>query len=504
MDAATGVPCPQFGDAGRVDLHKGMGPFMPGYYYVTSAPTEVRGKIVVGGFVADNQETNEPSGVIRAFDGVTGKLAWAWDMGRPGVHTEPPDGQTYTHGTPNSWSPMSADDDLGLVFVPTGNATPDYFGAFRTPEMEQFSSSVVAIDAETGEPRWHFQTVHHDIWDYDVSVQPTLVDLRMADGVVPVVVQPTKHGEIFVLDRRTGTPIFPVTERPVPQHPVEGERLSPTQPHSAVADLVGGRLTEKDMWGATPLDQLWCRIKFREARYEGPFTPITLRPTIVQPGYSGGVEWGSSTYDPKTNLLVVNSNFVVNIDRLMTRDETDRLGIHPGKDLTSVDWGHVPQGGVPYGAEPEPFLSPAGTPCQRPPYSLLTAIDLTTGKRAWSRPLGTARSIGPFGLESHLPFAIGTPSFGGAITTDSGLTFIAASLDHTIRAFDTKTGALLWTADLPGDGLTTPMTYLAPNGRQFLIIGIGDVGKGMKSTSAAIQAKSAGGTIIAFALPDAH
>ena len=501
VDAATGVPCHDFGDNGRVDLQKGMGPSVPGYYYVTSAPTVVRGRLVVGGFVADGQETGEPSGVIRAFDAVTGKLSWAWDMGNSGVHTEPAEGQTYTRGTPNSWAPMAADETLGLVFVPTGNAGPDYFGAHRSKEMETYSTSLVAIDAETGEPRWHFQAVHHDVWDYDVSAQPNLIDIPSPKGVVPAVVQPTKNGEVFVLDRRTGAPVFPVTERPAPQGPVEGDWLSPTQPHSAIPDLIGARLTERAMWGATPIDQLWCRIKFREARYEGPFTPLTLRPTIVQPGFSGGIEWGSSTFDPATNYLVLNANFVVNRNRLMSREETDRRGLFPSKDPPQIEWGHVPQAGTPYGAETVPFLSPTGAPCTQPPYSALTAIDLTTGRRVWSRPLGLARSIGVYGFASHLPLTIGTPTFGGAITTASGLIFIAATLDHAIRAFDIRTGRMLWQADLPADGLATPMTYEAPNGRQYLVVGVGDAAAGLKAEGSALGGRSAGGTLVAFALP---
>jgi len=397
---------------------------------------------------------------------------------------------------------MSGDDELGLVFVPTGNATPDYYGAFRTPEMEKFSSSLVAIDIETGEPRWHFQTVHHDIWDYDVASQPTLVDLKTPSGVTPAVVQPTKQDELFVLDRRTGEPMFPVAERPVPQNPVDGEWLSPTQPHSAVQDFIGPMLTEKDMWGVTPLDQLWCRIKFRGSRYDGPFTPVTLRPTIVQPGYEGGSDWGSGTVDPKTNLLIMNVMLLVNWDRLMTREEANKLKLYPSRNPSHIDWGRVAQGGVPYAAEPRPFLSPAGTPCQRPPYNMLTATDLITGKRVWQHPIGSAREIGPFGIASHLPFRIGTPMFGGAITTASGLTFIAGTLDHAIRAFDTATGKLLWQYDLPGDGLATPMTYMAPNGRQFLIIGVGDPAQGQESSST--HAKSGGGILIAFALPPTH
>lgn len=510
VDAATGRPCPQFGSDGQISLLKGMGAQRKGYYYVTSPPQVVRGKLVVGGFVTDGQHTGEPSGVIRAFDAVTGRFAWAWDMGKPDFHGEPPEGQTYTLGTPNSWAPMSADEALGMVYVPTGNATPDYFGAHRTPAMEKYTASLVAIDAETGAARWHFQTVHHDVWDYDISVQPVLVDLPMRSGTIPAVVQATKHGQLFILDRRTGKPVFPVTERAVPQGAVKGDWVSRTQPYSSLPNFIGDRLTERDMWGATPLDQLWCRIAFREARYEGPFTPITLQHTIVQPGFSGGTEWGSVTYDPQRKLLVFLSNYIVNRNRLVPRADMNAAGVFPAKDPQTINWGLVAQGGVPYGAETTPFQAPTGTPCQKPPYSKMTALDPTTGKIVWSRPLGTAQGIGPYGTQSHLPLTIGTPTFGGSITTASGLTFVAASLDSTLRAFETKTGRMLWSAPLPADGLATPLTYTSGDGRQFVVIAVGDNDGGGVKTSAAEETgkatsgpkpSTAGGTIVAFALP---
>lgn len=508
VDAFTGRPCPRFGQNGAISLLKGMGEKRKGYYYVTSPPQLVRGKLIIGGYVADGQHLGEPSGAVRAFDAITGQFAWAWDMGNPKFHGEPPEGQTYTLGTPNSWAPMSADEKLGIVYVPTGNATPDYFGAYRTPAMEKYTASLVAIDAETGAEKWHFQTVHHDVWDYDISVQPALIDLPTSREMIPAVAQATKHGQLFILDRRTGKPIFPVTERPVPQGAVKGDWVSPTQPHSSLPNFTGPILTEKDMWGATPLDQLWCRIAFRESRYEGPFTPITTQHTIVHPGFSGGTEWGSATYDPQRRLLLFITNYIVNRNRLVPRAEMNAAGVYPAKDPQTINWGLVPQGGVPYGAETVPFQAPTGTPCQKPPYSTLTALDPTTGKIVWSRPLGTAKGIGPFGMKSYLPTTIGTPAFGGSITTAGGVTFVGASLDSTLRAFDTRTGKLLWTGRLPSDGLSTPLTYTAKDGRQFVVIAAGDTDGGGVKTSAAEEAKvqvtktsTAGGTLVAFALP---
>jgi quinoprotein glucose dehydrogenase len=508
VDAKSGQACPDFGTKGGVDLTKGMGIKYKGYYYVNSPPQVVRGKLVVGGGVADGQSTGEPSGVIRAYDAVTGKFAWAWDMGNPDFHGEPSEGKTYTLGTPNSWAPMSADEKLGLVYVPTGNATPDYFGAHRSRAMEKYSTSLVAIDAQMGAARWSFQTVHHDIWDYDLSVQPALADLPMKGGIVPAVIQASKHGQVYILDRRNGKPIWPVEERPVPQGAVKGEWTSPTQPWSSLPDFMGKPLTEADMWGATPLDQLWCRIRFREARYEGPFTPITTQPTIVYPGFTGGTEWGGVSWDPQRKLVVFLSNYMANINRLVPRDETTAAGIVPQKDPRKIDWGFVAQGGVPYGADTKPFISPTGALCQQPPYGRIAAFDPVSGKVVWSRPLGTAASIGPYGMQSRLPFTIGTPTFGGSITTASGLTFVAASLDSTLRAFETSTGRLLWQGKLPADGLATPMTYTDATGRQFVVIVAGDKEGGLQTSAGENTDKvdgpkpsTAGSTVLAFALP---
>src|SRR3546814_204664 len=244
--------------AGFVDLKNGMGIVEKGFYYVSSAPTIVRGRIVLGGWVSDNQRTDEPSGVIRAYDAASGRFAWAWDMGRPGDNREPAPGRHYTRSTPNSWAPMSADEVLGLVYVPTGGSTPDHWGGARSPAAERYGSSVVALDATTGAPRWSFQTAHHDLWDYDVGSQPTLVEVPLRGRMVPALAQPTKRGELFLLDRRTGAPLAAVEERPAPRRPpVSGDWTAPTQPYSVgMPSFAGERLRERDMWGITPFDQL--------------------------------------------------------------------------------------------------------------------------------------------------------------------------------------------------------------------------------------------------------
>ncbi len=449
---------------------------------------------VLGGWVSDNQYWGEPSGVIRAFDAVTGSLAWAFDMGRPDQHGAPKPGQTYTPSTPNSWGPMSADEKLGLVYAPTGNATPDYYGVQRRPFDERYTSAVVALDADTGDVRWSFQTAHHDLWDYDVASQPTLVDIPTRDGVKQALVQPTKRGEIFILDRLTGKPISTVAERAVSQTgQVPGERLSPTQPFSVdMPSFRGADLRERDMWGVTPLDQLWCRLQFRKARYDGPATPPGLTPNLVFPGFVGGIDWGGVSIDRDRNILIVNSMRMANYDRLLTRSEADSHRSKGPADAHGDDV-NLPQGNTPFGANVKIFLSPLGVPCIAPPYGRISAVDLVTHRLLWSRPLGTARDSGPFGIPSMLPIEMGLPNTGGSLTTRGGLVFIGAVPERAIRAFDVRNGAELWKARLPFSGHATPMTYVSPrSGRQFVVIMTG---------GNSVLRSPPGDMMVAYALP---
>ncbi|MDF9900016.1 UNVERIFIED_ORG: quinate dehydrogenase (quinone) [Pseudomonas reinekei] len=308
INADTGKPCEEFGNQGTVDLTTDMGEVKPGYYQQTSTPLVAGDVVIVGGRVADNYSTGEPPGVVRAYDVRSGELVWAWDPGNPNTRKRPPAGETYTRGTPNVWSAMSYDAKLGLVYLPTGNATPDFFGGQRTEFDDKWSSSIVAIDVKTGQVRWHFQTTHHDLWDFDLPAQPLLYDVPDdKGGTQPALAQVTKQGEIFLLNRETGVPIARVEERPVPQGKVPGERYSPTQPFSVDMPSIGNKtLTESDMWGATPFDQLMCRIQFKGMRHEGVYTPPGMDRALQFPGSLGGMNWGSVSVDPNTSYMFVN------------------------------------------------------------------------------------------------------------------------------------------------------------------------------------------------------
>lgn len=488
LDARTGQPCHDFGDHGSVSLREGMSNLQVGYH-MTAPGTIANGVIVVGAWIADNQAVAAPSGVVRAYDVLTGKLAWAWDMGRPERIGAPPPGETYTPGTPNVWSFSAADEALNLIYVPVGNASPDLWGGKRHPFDDRYSSSVVALDLTTGRPRWSFQTTHHDLWDYDVPAQPVLVDIPHPGGVWPALIQATKQGEIFILDRRTGVPIVPVTERPVPQGAAPGDRVSATQPFSEIS-VRPANLTETQMWGITPLDQLWCRIQFRRARYEGLYTPPGEKPTINFPGSFGSISWGGVAIDEMRHLLISNKTSVAYYMQLVRREQAPEFA-RTRHDPTSYQW--LPMEGTPYVARVHPFVSPLAIPCNQPPWGHLQAIDLVTKRTLWKRSIGTARDSGPFGYPTELPLPIGTPTQGGAIVTASGLTFIGATTDNYLRAFDTRTGRELWRGRLPAGGQATPMTYVSPkSGRQFVLIAAGGHG-GMKTTR--------GDSFVAFALP---
>ncbi|MGI2036072.1 membrane-bound PQQ-dependent dehydrogenase, glucose/quinate/shikimate family [Rhizobium panacihumi] len=500
-DAETGQACEDFGNRGSVDLKAGLmdGEFVPTWATITSAPIVVRGVIVTGQRVTDNQVTAAPSGVIRGVDAITGELRFAWDLGSPETTTTPANGKHYTLGTPNSWAPVSGDDALGLVYLPMGNAGGDLYSTQRTGEMNEYSSSVVALDVATGKPRWHFQTVRKDVWDYDLGTQPTLIDLKTNKGTVPSMVLSSKQGDIYVLDRRDGTPVFPVEDLPVPQGGVEPEQRSPTQPYSGFANLRTANLDETQMWGMSPIDQLYCRIQYRQASYEGMYTPPTAdKPWIQFPGYNGGSDWGGISIDPTRNLLIANYSNTANYNNFLPRAVAEQRGVFPANDPRRgkgpLAEGPGPAIGTPYAVEVNagwrvPFTKML---CTQPPYGGIRAVDLSTGKTVWDKPFGSAERNGPFGVPTLLPLDIGTPNNGGAVMTASGLTFIAATTDNYLRAYDSETGKVLWKTELPAGGQANPMIY-EERGKAYLVIFAG--GHHFMETPP-------GDYFIAYALPD--
>ncbi|WHA43033.1 glucose/quinate/shikimate family membrane-bound PQQ-dependent dehydrogenase [Agrobacterium larrymoorei] len=471
LDAGTGQVCSSFADQGTLHLEVGMQYNPAGYYYSTSPPAIVGNKIIIGGAVNDNYSTQEQSGVIRAFDVNSGELLWNWDSGNP-TQTQPlQPGQTYTTNSPNSWSVFSVDEALGLVYIPLGNQVPDQLGMGRSENVEKYSSSIVALDVNTGQDRWVKQFVHHDLWDMDVPAQPVLLDITKPDGqTVPALVGPTKQGDIYVLDRRNGDPILAVTEEPAPSGAIPEDFSAPTQPTSALS-FKPEPLQEKNMWGVSMFDQLACRIKFHQLNYKGRYTPPSLNGTLVYPGNFGTFNWGSVAVDPERQVMFGMPTYLAFTSQLVPRAQ-----IPPkGQDEKGSEQGLNRNDGAPYGVLMGPFLSPIGIPCQAPPWGYVAGADLRTGKIAYKHKNGTVRDMTPL----PLPFKVGVPGIGGPMITKGGVAFLGAAVDDYLRAYDLTSGKQLWEARLPAGGQATPMTYALDDGKQYVVIvagGHGSVG----------------------------
>ena len=466
INADTGKVCEDFGTKGAVDLKAGIGPFTPGGYYSTSPAAITRNLVIIGGHVTDNESTNEPSGVIRAFDVHDGHLVWNWDSGNPDETTPLPEGKTYTRNSPNMWSLASVDEKLGMVYLPLGNQMPDQWGGNRTAGAEKFSAGTVALDIDTGKLRWNYQFTHHDLWDMDVGSQPTLLDMKTADGVKPALIQPTKQGSLYVLDRRDGTPIVPIREVPAPTGAVEGDQTAPTQARSDL-NLLPPPLDEKAMWGATPFDQMLCRIQFKELRYEGQYTPPSVQGSLIYPGNVGVFNWGSVSLDPVRQLLFTSPNYMAFVSKLVPRAE-----VAAGSKRESETSGVQPNTGAPYAVIMHPFMSPLGVPCQAPAWGYVAGIDLTTNKVVWKHKNGTSRDSSPIPI--GLP--MGVPSMGGSMVTGGGVGFLSGTLDQYIRAYDVKNGKELWKSRLPAGGQATPMSYTGKDGKQYVLVVVGGHG----------------------------
>lgn len=487
LDALNGRPVDTFGDQGQIDLRYGIGKVQ-----VTSPPAIIGDVLVIGSAISDNQRFDHEVGVVRAFDVRSGKLLWQWDpiprsKDAPGADTwQGP--RAYQTGAANAWAPISADPARGLVFIPTSSPSPDYYGGERLGH-NMYANSIVAMDARTGEIAWHFQTVHHDLWDFDIPAQPALIEVDRDGQRVPAVAVVTKIGHTFLLHRETGKPLFPIEERPVPQTDVPGEQTAPTQPFPVKPPGLGLRkLTPDDAWGLTPEDKVHSRKMIEALRYDGVFTPPSIKGTIMAPSNVGGMNWGGAAYDPTRGLLVAPVNriaatvtLVPRKDMLQSRENTRRLGAEIG-----------PQYGTPY-AMKRAYLFDADekglhvyTP---PPWGTLAAMDMNTGDLAWEVPLGLM--FDPADYPDAPKW--GSISLGGAIITGGGLVFVAATMDSHLRAFDIDTGKLLWMAPLPAGGQATPMSFqIGDDGKQYIVIAAGGHGK---------MGTPLGDYVVAFALP---
>ncbi len=487
LDARTGRRCEDFGEDGQVHLAPSTPLLWPGEVQITSPPVVVAGIVIVGSAIGDNQRVAAPSGVVRAFDARTGAPRWSFDP----VPRDARDERAASWGDgwrdvghANVWAPMSVDEARGLVFMPTSSASPDFFGGLR-PGDNRHANSVVAIEAATGAVRWAYQIVHHDVWDYDLPAQPTLVTLTLDDGPRDVVIQATKQGLVFVLDRDTGEPVFPVEERPVPQGAAAGEALSPTQPFPAhVPALVPSHLRPEDAFGLTPFDQAACRRAIASARSEGLYTPPSEQGTILFPFTGGGVNWGGVAFDPENQILYANTSRIAHLVTLFPAEDHDAF-----EERFEGRGDVAPQEGAPFGMVREPLLgSLVPLPCNPPPWGRLAAIDLRNGEILWESTLGTIEEY----AHGFLAWPWGSPSLGGPVVTRGGVVFIGAAMDRYLRAFDARSGRELWQGRLPATAQATPMTY-EWNGEQYVVVFAGGY------PDAGVVAPN--DTLVAFRLP---
>jgi len=489
LDAATGRLAEDFGERGMIDLTVGTGAVRDGQYQVTSPPAVIGNLLIVGNAFGDNHGVETPHGLVRAYDARSGALRWSWDPiprrpGDPGYETW--NGPlAHRTGSANVWPPISADAERDLVFLPTTSPSPDYFGGERKG-LNLFANCVVALRASTGQLVWHFQTAHHDLWDYDTPMQPLLLDIERDGRSVPAVAIGTKSGHIFVLNRETGAPIFPVEERPVPKSDVAGEETWPTQPFPANLPVFGLRtLGPDDGWGLTPADAEAARQRIAGLRHQGPYTPIGLSATAEAPSNVGGFNWGGLSYDPDRGIVVGAVNRIAAIVRLYPRAEAPaRTGLNQRLESEIA-----PMLQTPYVLERTYLLDFAhgGVPLTRPPWGTLAAVNLRKAALQFEVPLGFM--LDPAAHPDAERW--GSISLGGPMTTAGGLVFIAATRDSYLRAFDIETGAVLWKAMLPAGAQATPMTYEI-GGVQYVVIAAGGHGK--------LQTPL-GDYVIAFALP---
>tara|TARA_B100000378_G_scaffold59840_1_gene44410 strand:+ start:496 stop:2871 length:2376 start_codon:yes stop_codon:yes gene_type:complete len=484
LDADTGKLCPGFGTGGAINLRDHMGASPRAYQISTSPPIVANGRLIVGERVIDNEAHDEPSGVVRAYDPVTGAPIWAWDPGSGPDAIAPLTGdRIYTRGTPNVWGAMTADEENGIVYLGTGNATPDYWIGKRSEADNRYGSSIVALDIATGKLRWMRQLVRYDKWDMDIPVGPSLFDYRApGGGMVPALIQTTKMGQVYFLNRLTGEPLAPISDKMVSDgKPVLGQPYSKTQPFSTgMPSFTPPRPTEKATWGATPIDHLVCRIQYREARDAGIYPQLGREWVIGHPAFDGVTDWGGGAVDPVNGIFTVNTMEMPFRIRLAPRDAPDVVKLRQERRSGGGENARAKilyeQRGTPYVALVQAWIGPFGAPCIAPPWGHLSAVDLSSKQLAWRKMFGTARDTGLFGSHLGVPVTTGTPNLGGSIITAGGLVFIGATTDQYLRAYDERTGAMLWKARLPAGAQATPMTYMGKDGRQYVVITAGGHG----------------------------
>jgi quinoprotein glucose dehydrogenase len=494
LDGATGELCKDFGEGGQIWLDRDVRAKVRGWvnYTITSPPVIVDDVVIVGSAIGDNVAVESELGIVRGIDARTGEERWRWDpiprnAEDPAYATWQSD-EAGRNGSANAWAPLAADPELGLVYVPTGSASPDFYGGEREGD-NLYANSLVALKAASGEVAWYQQLIHHDVWDYDLSAQPTLVELEHGGKIIPAVLQGTKTGMIFSFNRATGEPIFEIEERPVPQGGVAGEHLSPTQPFPVAPPSVARHdvVTEEEAWGMMYFDTRLCRKKIAGLRADGIFTPPSLEGTLELPGYGGGINWGGLAFEPDEQTVVVFSMDLPMDVALIPRDEFDAVrksGEFDGYDFAQMS-------GTPYGMRRAMLGSQLDVPCSPPPWGVLSAIDMRKGTITWQTSVGTIQDVAPAIVPN---IELGMAGLGGPIVTAGGLIFMAAVMDNYLRAFDLQDGRTLWEGRLPAGGQATPMTYyLEETGKQYVVIAAG--GHARIGTTP-------GDYVIAYALPD--
>ncbi len=473
VDALSGDLCKSFGADGILEIEpsvlKATPPAAIGEVRFSNPPVVINDIVILGSGVRDNHRYNAPSGAVRAFDVRTGAVRWVFDPvprdPTDPAHAEWPDNSASHTGGANVWGLMSIDEERDLVFLPTSGPSPDFFGGTR-PGNNHYADSIVALRGSTGKVVWHFQTIHHDVWDYDNAAQPTLINLEKDGEPFPAVIQATKTGMLYIFHRETGEPFFPIEERPVPQNGVPGEYLSPTQPFpTRPPPLVPHDFGPDDFWGITFFDRAQCRKKYAGARLGPIFTPPSLEGTVIVPSSAGGMNWGGVAVEPQGKILIAKALRLAHFVQLIPVEKLNNTAESAAETMMGKA---APLLGTPYALKQGPFVSPMFTPCIAPPWSALVAVDLTTGTILWQSTLGTLDTLVPV----PLPLKWGTASLGGPIITGGGLVFIGATQDDRVRAFDIVSGEELWAFKLPTGSFAMPMTYSIDE-RQYVVIASG-------------------------------